>query len=730
MKVLITGGYGFIGSFVAERFHKEGYDVYIIDNLSTGSKNNVEFKHKSYLLAVEDRKCEEIFRSNGFDIVVHLAAQVDVVTSMENPRLDTKSNILGLSNMLNLSAKYGVKKFIFASSAAVYGLNDSLPIPEHAALNPISPYGMNKMLGETYCAKWKEIYGLDTLCFRFSNVYGPRQGRGGEGGVVSIFMEHAITGKSLTVFGDGGQTRDFIYVEDVADAIYRSSYSMLGGVYNLSTNQESSVNRLIETLRDLHGDIQVLRKESRPGDIYRSTLDNSAIARSLDWSPKYDIGEGLARTYAWFAQAATEEQASQRSADAKSASPRMEKFALVKSYLENILAFSVLVWATVTLEDTSFYTIDLKLMYIIIIGILYGSRQSVIAVMLSVGLYVYQQLDNGRDMIALLYDTNFFFQTALYLFIGLIVGYSVERRNNQLKGKEHQLEILEEKHAFLSEVYDETRTVKEELQQQILNNGDSFGKLYSITKELESLEPEHIFNSTVSVVEEIMKTKSVTIHTVNKSGTFLRLAAHSNRIPGLKKSLQVRDYAYLSELLRRKQIFVNRELQSDLPLIAAPVVIQGEVIAVIALHHLDFERFSLYYENLFKTITELVSSALFRAHAYIEANGSMRYVEGTAKRVLRPETFADIRTSKKLAAQKNGVDYVLLAAGEFLDTSPQDIQTISESLRESDYLGVDEQGQLLILLSNSSKEEAAIVMNRLQPKQIRLRLVQEDLLYA
>ena len=197
MKVLITGGYGFIGSFVAERFYKEGYEVFIIDNLSTGNKQNVDFKHKGYVLSVEDRKCEEIFRSNRFDTVVHLAAQVNVKTSIEDPILDSKSNVLGLSNMLSLAQKYNVHKFILASSAAVYGNNDEIPLSESSTCDPISPYGINKWIGETYCRKWKELYGLDTLCFRFSNVYGPRQGSVGEGGVISIFMEKVMNGKEL-----------------------------------------------------------------------------------------------------------------------------------------------------------------------------------------------------------------------------------------------------------------------------------------------------------------------------------------------------------------------------------------------------------------------------------------------------------------------------------------------------------------------------------------------------
>jgi nucleoside-diphosphate-sugar epimerase len=301
MRVLVTGGYGFIGSFVAEAFFLEGHTVSIIDNMSSGNQANVTFKHTFYKMNVEDPKCEDVFESNRFDVVIHLAAQVDVGTSMKNPVLDAKSNVLGLANILSLSNKYGVKKVVFASSAAVYGLNKDIPLKEESLCNPVSPYGMNKMVGELYCGSWQEVFGVETLCFRFSNVYGPRQGTVGEGGVVSIFMERALAGKGLTVFGDGMQTRDFIYVQDVAEAIYRGVEYDLTGIYNLSTNTETSVKQLVDTLATFTNAQEVQYLESKPGDIKHSRLDNSRIKRELDWVPLHNFEEGLEKTFQWFA---------------------------------------------------------------------------------------------------------------------------------------------------------------------------------------------------------------------------------------------------------------------------------------------------------------------------------------------------------------------------------------------------------------------------------------------
>ncbi|WP_337100766.1 NAD-dependent epimerase/dehydratase family protein [Paenibacillus sp. YIM B09110] len=302
MKVLITGGYGFIGSFVAEKFFNEGHEVIIIDNMTSGHISNCKFRHISYIADVESTVCESIFENHNVDIVVHLAAQINVVTSMENPYADTKSNILGLTNILQLAAKYKTKKLIFASSAAVYGLNDQIPLNEEMPCQPVSPYGINKLLGEYYCTKWNEIYQLDTICFRFSNVYGPRQGSIGEGGVVSIFMERMRDGKELVIYGDGGQTRDFIYVEDVADVIYQASLSDQSGIMNLSTNTEQSVNDLVNILGSIQPITDIKNHKARTGDIYRSRLDNTRLKNALSWSPKFSFETGIRRTYEWFAQ--------------------------------------------------------------------------------------------------------------------------------------------------------------------------------------------------------------------------------------------------------------------------------------------------------------------------------------------------------------------------------------------------------------------------------------------
>ena len=295
MKVLITGGYGFIGSHVAQLFYEKGYEIHILDNLSSGKTSNVTIPHHAYICSIVDPSCRNIFEQHDFRYVIHLAAQVSVAKSVNDPIDDEQNNISGLLNMLLLSKQYDVKKFIFASSAAVYGDNVNLPLQETELPTPISPYGISKLAGELYC---KTLFPNST-CLRFANVYGPRQTKEGEGGVVSIFTSRAARNNLLYVHGDGEQTRDFIYVGDIATAIYSVATSEVIGVYNVGTNTRTSVNSIIETLRNLHGKVDTEHIAPRIGDIYHSSLDNTSLIEASEWRPTTSLYDGLKVTYHW-----------------------------------------------------------------------------------------------------------------------------------------------------------------------------------------------------------------------------------------------------------------------------------------------------------------------------------------------------------------------------------------------------------------------------------------------
>lgn len=277
-------------------------DVVVFDNLSSGSKEHVP----AGMELVEGDVCDEaavdaLFADHHFDAVIHLAAQTMVPTSVEQPVLDCRINLEGVLHVLEACRIHGTGHILFSSSAAVYGDNLHIPLKETERLVPTSPYGITKMTTEHYLRVYHELYGMDATVFRFANVYGERQGEKGEGGVVSIFCKLLSQRQGITVFGDGNQTRDFVYAGDIAQAIIRALPLKGYHTMNVSTGQETSINDLIRSFEKAVGyTVPVQYTAPRTGDILRSVLSNEALKRDLGFVPEMDLEEGIRRTYDWY----------------------------------------------------------------------------------------------------------------------------------------------------------------------------------------------------------------------------------------------------------------------------------------------------------------------------------------------------------------------------------------------------------------------------------------------
>ncbi|WP_160043869.1 NAD-dependent epimerase/dehydratase family protein [Paenibacillus sp. USDA918EY] len=299
--VVVTGGAGFIGSHLVKHLIEKGHGVHVIDDLSVGKAANL---HPDAVLHQEDIRTPSAFDtivSLRPDTVFHLAAQADVQHSIRYPREDMDINVLGTLNILEASRQSCVRKFVFASTSGVYGNLEKDLLEEHDSTVPISFYGLSKYAAEHVIRLYGELFDLDWTVLRFANVYGPGQTSKGEGGVVAIFLNQLRQGVPLTINGDGEQTRDFIYVEDVASALAASQTAGARQIFHVSTGEATSVNRLVELLRENHGsNIQCIHREDRAGDIRHSRLSNTRALTHLNWQPAYRIGEGLKRTYQSF----------------------------------------------------------------------------------------------------------------------------------------------------------------------------------------------------------------------------------------------------------------------------------------------------------------------------------------------------------------------------------------------------------------------------------------------
>jgi len=302
MKILVTGGAGFIGSHLVDKLIEKGHKVVVVDNLSTGKKENLNEKAKFYKIDICSPKISEVFKKEKPQIVFHFAAHIETRISVKNPLKDAETNILGSLNIFEACRFSGVKKIIFASSGGeIYGNAKKIPTPENYPLDPISPYAVAKLSVERYLISYSRLYGISFISLRFGNIYGPRQNPNGEAGVVAIFIKKMINNEPVIVHGNGKQTKDYIFIEDAIYASMLLFERKKTGTYNIATGKESSVLYILKSLKkNINTGVNVKYIPMPSCGFKRGCLSIQKIKKELNWLPKYDLDYGLKKTVEWF----------------------------------------------------------------------------------------------------------------------------------------------------------------------------------------------------------------------------------------------------------------------------------------------------------------------------------------------------------------------------------------------------------------------------------------------
>ena len=303
MRIIVTGGAGFIGSWVCEAYISEGHEVLVVDNLSTGSEDNIPHEAEFIECDVRDSaRLEKAFHQFRPQIVNHHAAQINVRDSVEDPSLDADVNIRGSLNVLRFCAEHRTEKFIFSSTGgALYGEPEKLPADESTPTLPLSPYGISKLSAENYIRYYSKNHSFGHVILRYSNVYGERQNPEGEAGVIGIFCEKIIGGEPCLIFGDGEQTRDYVHVSDVSRANLLAATLRQEGTFNIGTSIEKSVNDIVRILGEVtKTEFTTIHEKERPGEVKRISLDCSLAAEKLGWNAQMALHEGLFRVWDWF----------------------------------------------------------------------------------------------------------------------------------------------------------------------------------------------------------------------------------------------------------------------------------------------------------------------------------------------------------------------------------------------------------------------------------------------
>ncbi|WP_461204643.1 NAD-dependent epimerase/dehydratase family protein [Clostridium sp. DL1XJH146] len=478
MKLLITGGYGFIGSSIAQKFYQEGYKIFIIDNLSTGKKENLKINHKFYNLDINDLKCEKIFKLHKFDLVIHAAAISDKDLTQKDIYANKSSNIMGLVNILQLSVKYNVKTFVYPSSAEVYGENTMSSIDEKIKTKAISPLGLEKTIGEKLCLEWKDLYDLNIIIFRIGNIYGPKQNIYSDSFLLPYLMERIYYGESIPLGELGNKRFNLLYISDLSNSIY--------SVSNLSCKEEtclfaddelpiinisSKKNYSLEEILKILSSKKKLSKKKTNFTPYINFVDmnTNKLNRIYNQKEEFSINDGLNLLHNWY-----KEQKSSKNKKNNTLTMIKDFFTPENSYvpiLVNIslfliiFAFNYMFPNQFRLQITD--NIDINYLYIILISIIYGNKQSILSIIFSIFTYIANFLFVGGNFYALTYNKAHIIHIAFYIILGSIVKLFITKYKNIINNQKYELSTLDSNYKLLNEIYYEAISSNKNIENEV-----------------------------------------------------------------------------------------------------------------------------------------------------------------------------------------------------------------------------------------------------------------------
>lgn len=672
-KLLIVGKQNALIEAIAHRFSKEGFKIVIISNTFKNSKFRI-FKEN-----LDDNKYKHIFKRNSFKCVIYL---------------DYFEDINKLNKLLKFSSSYKVRNFIRITDF----IKDSESNNIYASLS------------HSICSIFRDYFtnSMNITNLRLPIIYGEGLAEDFVDKNIFIIMDNLIKGKDILY--DDTLKRRYIHVNDASETAYLSFKYSLNDKYTISSNYSLSLNDLSNILK---GNTYYLNINQYLNNSYQSNFSDNT-----KFKEKYSILKELPIIY--------ERYKNNVNASKKIKSNKYKKLKRFlkhsKPYVENIVLFIIvyLISKMISPVNSIFYFLDIKLIYIIVIGILYGSKQSLIATFLSCALLIVQSLDRGISIVSTLVLNESLIQLLTYVLIGVYVGYVSDFKNVQIKTLKNENKKQEDEYDFLEDLYNKTYDEKKELEEKVISSKDSFGKIYSVVKKLDSLEPQYILKSSIDILEEFLDSNRIAIYTLKNN--FLRLNVKSNNEDFKPtNSIDFDKLNIVKDHIQEGELFINKGLDISIPMMVAPIKKGNKVIATIMIEELEFSKMNLYYENLFKVISNLIESSIIKAYDYEELTSKERYIYNTI--FLNENSFKKLLKIKQIAKFEKKLDYTLLKIDNTFDLKLLS-QIIKSSIRETDFAGIIDDS-IYVLLLNTKKEESYIPINRLESKGVSAKVMEE-----
>lgn len=640
----------------------------------------------------------QIFSVRHFNLIVYDLRE----------KLGTQS-VACLEQFLQLASAKPSDKILFLSGAEVLDKTVKEAV-EATPIGPFKPEGQILARLEALALSWKR-QGLPITILRFPDIYGPGMGR--EDGFLARYLYDCVEHKPLPVYSPDEQ-RDFLSVQDTAYAVFQAAERGYTADYlHIASGHPVTYRAFYQMVKAvLSQNIDI--NYHKHGTFAQAILSPELAKRQIGWRARHHLADSLPVLYKDIAQAVLREKQSRQSANRKERYKRLKNRMI--PYAENI-AGALAMMGIVHLQGghlvNSVVPFDFNFIYIAVMGLLYGRRQAFLAVGFSYLILLAAYFSNlGFGLIAILYQPEELLHFLSYLAIGVITGYTNEQAKFREEADRWSHEHDQERYRFLCHLFEANVKIKDKMYRQIVNSQDSLGRIYRIVSSLDSVEPEHVYNKTALVTAEILDVSQVIIYTVGQNQAYLRQKVRIGDMTEHEPhSLRIEDYPYLQQMMKDHHIFVNRDLLKGIPDLAAPIVYEGHVIAVIQIYQMDFDQWSVFQLNLMAVTSRLVAASLARAYAWEQEMMKRRYIPGT--RILKETEFSHVIEKFRERHQMQMGYSVMLAKIALPGLTYEQIdQRIGRQIRAEDYIGILHDA-VWILFPDADRNILSLIQQRL-----------------
>ncbi len=715
MNILITGNLTSLAVSLVKGFPKEKNKIIVASNDAEklGIKLNNVVVHSI-------NPSESIFRdsipSYGFDVVIYISTREEQL--FEEADFNTGRQLDGLRNTLELCKKERLKHFFYISSTEVYG--NMTEFSEEIVPIPASINGHTLSTAEQYCRIYHDAYNMKITILRLPNIYGPDE----KSGLLYRIINDCKNRNRVLFAAPEDTLVSFLHAGDVADFIKRAideEYSPESFIVDLSSSNPIKFSELADLLKK-YFPLVTYKFQGERGLFTRPAVVSNA-KRLFYWIDAYKLSDEIEKVIDLFDDGAD-----------PSESGLQTKFKNILD-IPRILKWVELVFGALLVQFLSqmtgtlfqFKYVDFRLLFVVIMGSIYGIRFGLFAFALVSLSLLYTWLQMGFDWALLIYNVGNWFPFALYFAAGLITGYNRDKTDNQILNEQKQSSLIYEKYSFLYGVFNDIRVLKDEFREQLIGYRDSFGKIFTITRELDQLQEQAVYSRALSILEDLMENSNIAIYSLDVNKAYSRLEVYSNSLNDkIAKSLRLTDFPEVMVAIERGEIFQNTELLSNYPAYVAPILNNSYPfnvpVAIIVIWSVKFEQYSTYYFNLFKVICELVQASLVRAALFLDANYEKIYVPST--KILNHASFRDALKIRAEMKKNKIADYQLVIVDKTENNIREIYPKISEGIRAADLIGLWNDGNYYILLAQANESSSEDVIERLRKLNINGRLVE------